>query len=35
MKHVVVDIGYKSEGYLSDAPYRATLLASVSTSIRF
>lgn len=30
-----IRIGYKSEGYLSDAPYRATLLASVSTSIRF
>jgi hypothetical protein len=27
--------GYKCEGYLSDAPYRATLLASISTTIRF
>jgi hypothetical protein len=28
-------IGYKSTGYLADAPYRATLLASISTTIRF
>jgi hypothetical protein len=28
-------IGYKSEGYLVDAPYRATVLASIATTIRF
>lgn len=28
-------IGYKTKGYLADAPYRATLLASISTTIRF
>ncbi len=28
-------VGYKSQGYLTEAPYRATLLASISTSIRF
>jgi hypothetical protein len=28
-------VGYKTEGYLTDAPYRATLLASISTTIRF
>jgi hypothetical protein len=28
-------IGYKTKGYLADAPYRATMLASISTTIRF
>jgi hypothetical protein len=28
-------VGYKSEGYLADAPYRAMLLASISTTIQF
>jgi hypothetical protein len=28
-------IGYKSEGYLNDAPYRAGLLGSLSTTVRF